>query len=68
MLFLRGYTLKRNVVKAGETPQNKDVEAQAPAGDLPAENAVEDRAERDEEATLESRRSAEKDVEKTSQA
>ena len=50
VLFLRGYTLKRTVIKAGAEPQNKDVEAQAavsPAADAAADGA------RDDEATIE---------------
>ena len=50
VLFLRGYTLKRTVIKAGAEPQNKDVEAQAAVS--PAADAAADAA-RDDEATIE---------------
>ena len=50
MLFLRGYTLKRVVVKAGDQQEpTKDVEAQEPAA-----AATEPSEGRDDEVTIES--------------
>ena len=63
MLFLRGYTLKRVVIKSGKEQQNKDIEAQTPgepAGEVATgTTGVSETVARDDERTIRSSPSVE---------